>query len=83
MVHAKREMGGGLTFLKLRMRDGLLQCTCAGLDLSDVPEEAAVTVAGTLRDEPRAPGGMELAAERWRCSPGRRPPCRCRCPRPS
>ena len=64
MVHAKREMGGGLTFLKLRMRDGLLQCTCAGLDLSDVPEEAAVTVAGTLRDEPRAPGGTELAAER-------------------
>ena len=62
MVHAKRPMGGGLTFLKLRKRDGVLQCTCDGLDLSQVPEEAAVVVTGTLRDEPRAPGGVELAA---------------------
>ena len=62
MVHAKRPMGGGLTFLKLRKQDGVLQCTCDGLDLSQVPEEAAVVVTGTLRDEPRAPGGVELAA---------------------
>ena len=27
-----------------------------------MPEEAAVVVTGTLRDEPRAPGGVELAA---------------------
>ena len=63
MVHVKRSVGGGLTFLKLRLRDGLLQCVCGGLDLSQVPEEAAVTVTGTLREEPRAPGGVELAAE--------------------
>ena len=63
MVHAKRPVGGGLTFLKLRLRDGLLQCVCGGLDLSGVPEEAAVTVTGTLREEARAPGGVELAAE--------------------
>ena len=63
MVHAKRPMGGGLTFLKLRKREGVLQCTCDGLDLSQVPEEAAVVVTGTLRDEPRAPGGVELSAQ--------------------
>ena len=63
MVHVKQSVGGGLTFLKLRLRDGLLQCVCGGLDLSQVPEEAAVTVTGTLREEPRAPGGVELAAE--------------------
>ena len=63
MVHVKQSVGGGLTFLKLRLRDGLLQCVCGGLDLSEVPEEAAVTVTGTLREEPRAPGGVELAAE--------------------
>lgn len=63
MVHAKRPLGG-VTFLTLRKGDGFLQCVCAGeLDLSEVPEEAAVTVTGVLREEPRAPGGVELAAE--------------------
>lgn len=64
MVHAKRPVGGGLTFLKLRKRDGLLQCTCGErVDVSKVPEEAAVVVTGRLREEPRAPGGVELVAE--------------------
>lgn len=64
MVHAKRSMGEGLTFLKLRKRSGILQCTCGeGVDVSDVPEEGAVMVTGTLREEPRAPGGIELAVE--------------------
>lgn len=64
MVHARQTVGGGLTFLKLRKRDGILQCTCAeGVDVSGVPEEAAVVVTGTLREEPRAPGGVELAAQ--------------------
>ena len=63
MVHVKRPVGGGLTFLKLRLRDGLLQCVCSGLDLAGVPEESAVTVSGALREETRAPGGVELAAE--------------------
>lgn len=65
MVHAKRSMGEGLTFLKLRKRGGILQCTCGeGVDVSDVQEEAAVLVTGVLRREPRAPGGVELAVER-------------------
>lgn len=65
MVHAKRAVGGGLTFLKLRKREGILQCTCAGdVDVSAATEESAVVVTGTLREEPRAPGGVELAAER-------------------
>ena len=63
MVHVKQPMGGGLTFLKLRRREGLLQCVCAGLDLAQVPEESAVRVTGVPRQEPRAPGGVELAAE--------------------
>lgn len=64
MVHAKRPVGGGLTFLKLRKRDGLLQCTCGErVDVSKVPEESAVVVTGRLREELRAPGGVELVAE--------------------
>ena len=64
MVHAKRPVGGGLTFLKLRQRDGLLQCTCGErVDVSKIPEESAVVVTGRLREEPRAPGGVELVAE--------------------
>ena len=64
MVHAKRPVGGGLTFLKLRKRDGLLQCTCGErVDVSKIPEESAVVVTGRLREEPRAPGGVEMVAE--------------------
>ena len=63
MVHAKREMGG-VSFLTLRRRDGVLQCVCGGdVDVSAVPEESAVSVTGPLRAEPRAPAGVELAAE--------------------
>ena len=83
MVHARQTVGGGLTFLKLRKRDGILQCTCAeGVDVSGVPEEAAVVVTGTLREEPRAPGGWSWRLRLWRSCPGLRPPCRCRYPRP-
>ena len=64
MVHALRELGEDLTFLTLRKREGLLQCVCGGgVDLQGVTEECAVVVTGTLRAEPRAPGGVELAAE--------------------
>ena len=62
MVHAKRPMGGGFNFLRLRTREGVLQCTCSGLDLTQVPEESAVAVTGILRADPRAPGGVELSA---------------------
>lgn len=62
MVHSLRDMGS-FTFLLLRRRDGLLQCT---LDASvqgaeQLREGAAVTVTGCLRKEPRAPQGIELS----------------------
>ena len=60
-VHANRPMGGGLTFLTLRKKDGVLQCVCDGaVDVSGIPEESAVIVTGILREEERAPGGMEV-----------------------
>ena len=60
-VHANRPMGGGLTFLTLRKKDGVLQCVCDGaVDVSGIPEESAVIVTGVLREEERAPGGMEV-----------------------
>jgi nondiscriminating aspartyl-tRNA synthetase len=62
-VHAIRDMGG-MTFLTLRKRDGIVQCVCGKeLDLSQVPEESAVVVTGTVRREGRAPGGFEVAAD--------------------
>ncbi len=60
-VHALRDMGG-ITFVTLRTRHGLVQCVCAGKEALDgATEECAVTAAGTWRLEPRAPGGKELA----------------------
>lgn len=60
-VHANRPMGGGLTFLTLRKKDGVVQCVCSQqVDVSDLPEESAVIVTGLLRREQRAPGGMEI-----------------------
>ena len=63
MVHALRDMGG-ITFLTLRGSETVLQCVCGeGLDLQGVTEECAVELSGLLRQEARAPGGVELAAE--------------------
>lgn len=59
-VHALRPFGG-VTFLKLRMDRGLLQCVCGKeIDLADVVEEATLTVTGQLHKDERAPGGREL-----------------------
>jgi len=63
MVHARRDMGG-VTFLTLRKPTGVVQCVCAGdLNLEGVCEEAAVAITGPLREEPRAPGGVEIGVE--------------------
>lgn len=63
-VHALRRLGG-ITFLALRMRRGVVQCVCpAEVDLSGVTEECAVRVTGTVRREERSPNGFELAAAR-------------------
>ena len=62
-VHALRDMGG-VVFLTLRMARGTLQCVCPpGLLPQDVREECAVELSGTVRRDPRAPGGFELAVE--------------------
>ena len=57
MVHALRDLGG-VTFLTLRTREGLIQCVCPRRP-EGVREECAVSVSGLLRPEPRAPGGAE------------------------
>ena len=62
MVHALRDLGG-VTFLTLRTREGLIQCVCPRRP-EGVLEECAVSVSGLLRPEPRAPGGAELAEAR-------------------
>ena len=62
MVHALRDLGG-VTFLTLRTREGLIQCVCPRRP-EGVREECAVSVSGLLRPEPRAPGGAELAEVR-------------------
>lgn len=59
-VHALRPFGG-VIFLKLRMDCGLIQCVCGKeLDLTQVVEEATLTVTGQLQVDERAPGGREL-----------------------
>ena len=63
MVHALRDLGG-VTFLTLRTREGLVQCVCPRRP-EGVREECAVSVYGLLRPEPRAPGGAELAEARF------------------
>ena len=63
MVHALRDLGG-VTFLTLRTREGLVQCVCPRRP-EGVREECAFSVSGLLRPEPRAPGGAELAEARF------------------
>lgn len=63
MVHALRDLGG-VTFLTLRTREGLVQCVCPRRP-EGVREECAVSVSGVLRPESRAPGGAELAEARF------------------
>ncbi|HEV8338353.1 MAG TPA: aspartate--tRNA(Asn) ligase [bacterium] len=58
-VHTVRTLGG-VAFLILRDRSGMIQVVAPG-DL-DVPREAVVEITGTARSEGRAPGGVEVAA---------------------
>ena len=58
-VHAIRNMGE-LCFVILRRREGLLQCVCSKQMARELKEEMAVTVQGTVTEESRAPGGIEM-----------------------
>jgi nondiscriminating aspartyl-tRNA synthetase len=60
-IHSIREMGG-VTFVTLRKRDGVLQCVCAP-EMALPAEEATVIMTGTVRAESRAPGGYELVVQ--------------------
>ncbi len=65
-VHALRRLGG-ITFVTLRLRDGAVQCVCSPEKLpAELCEECAVELTGTVRAEPRAPGGRELDLEEVR-----------------
>ena len=62
-VHALRDMGG-LAFVTLRLAGGAVQCVCPPALLPEgLCEECCVELSGTVRDEPRAPGGFEVATE--------------------
>lgn len=62
-VHGLRPLGG-VVFLTLRMAEGALQCVLSGeMDCSQLAEECAVVVTGTVRPDDRAPGGREVVAE--------------------
>ena len=58
-VHAIRNMGE-VCFVILRRREGLLQCVCSKQMARELKEEMAVTVQGTVTEEERAPGGIEM-----------------------
>ena len=63
-VHRIRNLGG-VRFLVLRDRSGLAQVVVPPeLDLGPVACEWVVRVTGTAREEPRAPSGFEVAADR-------------------
>ncbi len=63
-VHSLRAMGG-ITFVKLRLRDGVLQCVAQKDSLpARLCQEAAVVATGVLEADARAPMGVELKLER-------------------
>jgi nondiscriminating aspartyl-tRNA synthetase len=74
-VHRVRDLGG-VRFLVLRDREGLAQVVLPpDLSLSDVGSECVVRIAGAVRREQRAPGGLEvLARDVQMISPADPPP---------
>ena len=65
-----RRSGGGIVFLLLRDGAGICQCVSEAADddlfetARHVPQESSVIVQGTVRRDPRAPGGYELRLSR-------------------
>ncbi len=66
-VHTIRNMGT-TAFVILRKREGLLQCVyeegTAGFRLKDIKKAAAIEIEGTLEENEKAPGGIEIRMER-------------------
>lgn len=60
-VHQRRDLGG-IQFLHLRDRSGMVQCV---FERTEVPlHESAVEVGGVVRASDKAPGGLEVHADR-------------------
>jgi len=66
-VHNRRNLGG-VQFLLLRDRDGVVQCVFSGADLP-LPE-SSVEVEGRVVENQRAPGGLEVQASALRVVTG-------------
>jgi len=66
IIHSIRDMGN-IAFVVLRKRDGLLQCVyeegITNLTLQELREGAAIEVEGTVSQNEKASGGMEIRAE--------------------
>lgn len=68
-----RRSGGKIVFLILRDGSGLVQCVGTAADLGrdqldaldKLPQESSLWVSGTVREDPRAPGGYELTMTGW------------------
>ncbi len=58
-VHNRRNLGG-IRFLLLRDRSGVVQCVFQGVELP--LHESSVSVTGKVVTSPKAPGGLELQA---------------------
>ena len=64
--------GGGILFLQLREGTGVIQCTlkkdAVGPEeferLATIPIESTVEISGTVRKDPRAPRGYEIAGDK-------------------
>ncbi len=59
-VHNRRDLGG-IQFLLLRDRSGVVQCVLRGAELP--LHESCVRVSGTVVASDKAPGGLELQAD--------------------
>jgi len=69
-----RRSSGGIVFLILRDGTGWLQCVARREalgeekleELESLPVESVIELAGSVREDPRAPGGKELRIEAYR-----------------